>query len=89
MRHICWLIRHIENNVSVVLNRNLGDGCICNDYVDSYGYGQCKKPDAAFLDTNYKGFALTCYVDLPSNCTALTTASASLGNDYGLSAEAC
>ena len=87
------MISHIVHNVSVLLNRHLGGGCICNDYVDSDGYGQCKKPDIAFMnykgDMDYKGFALTCYVDLPSSCPDLTNAGASLGKDYGRSAEAC
>ena len=71
------------------MNCHLGDGCICNDYVDCDGYGECKKPHAAFLDDNYDGFALMCYVDLPSNCSDLKSDGQYAGNYYGRSAEAC
>ena len=74
---------------------NLGNSCICNDFVDSAGYGNCKKPHAAFLNyhrqgfSGQKGFAMMCYVDLPANCPDLKVIGQNTGYKYGRSAEAC
>ena len=55
--------------------------CTCSDFVNPNGYGECKKQDSDF------GNSVTCYVNLPSECTDLIESGTNPGKF--LSAEAC
>jgi len=57
-------------------------GCSCTDFINSHGYGQCKKSEPSIL-----GGSMFCYVDFPSSCTDLLESGTNPGVWY--SAQPC
>lgn len=65
---------------NLTLDRAAGD-CSCSGFVNSKGYGQCKKSGLKFPESKF------CYVNLPSTCAILVESETDLGR-YA-SAEPC
>jgi len=61
------------NTTTLITRVKTSPGCICSNFVNANGYGQCKKGVSS-----HQG-ARICYVELPSNCKDLVESQTSPG----------